>query len=254
MRRLLLLVALASAPRCFGALPDEIEVFDDVLAEPRRTQTTLHLNTSPSGRVQSDFQGEIAPNRAWRMMIELARGMTDGLELGLHIPFLVDRDGKAYAAGLRPRLRWVPKRPLQGAIGPFYGINLEYSDVGARFERPRRHFEVKPIVGWRGAEWLFAANPTLTAWLSDRPHPTPDFSFNAMMKRKVSDANYVGVEYYGSYGPIGNFFAPERRDRALFLAADFTAFRDYRINLGIGRGLTPHSDHTILKVILTLPY
>jgi hypothetical protein len=48
----------------------------------------------------------------------------------------------------------------------------------------KRHLELKPIIGWRGPDWLLAANPNLTAWLSDTPKPNPEFAFNASGGRR----------------------------------------------------------------------
>ncbi len=253
MRRSLLLLVSIIPLACGAALPDEIEVFDDVLAPIGQTRETIHINTSPSGRTAPDFSDEITPHRTWRTMLELSRGVADGLELGLHIPFLLDREGTFHAAGVRPRLRWIPIRPAEGSAGAFLGFNLEYSDVGRRFERPARHLEWKPIAGWRGSDWLAAANPTFIAWLSDTPKPNPEFSFNAMIKRQLGGGALVGLEYYAAYGPLGDFRPPAERDRTLFLAADFTLFDRYRINVGFGRGLTPHADHSVLKLQIAFP-
>jgi hypothetical protein len=247
-------ILVASAPLpCAAALSDEIEVFDDAIAPAGQTQITIHLNTSSKGRTAPDYEGEVVPHRTWRTMLELAHGVTRDLELGLHIPFL-QRDGTLYAAGFRPRLRWIPKRPADGAVGAFYGFNLEYSQLSGRFERPRRHLEWKPIVGWRGNEWLFAANPGLTAWLSDGPKPNPELSLNAMVKRRMSEDVRAGIEFYSNYGPLGAFFPRSQRDRMLFLAGDVRTNNGYHVNAGIGRGLTGHSDHTVLKMVITLPY
>jgi hypothetical protein len=243
----LLAVVLWLPLACGAALPDEIEVFDDTLAPIGHGREAIHLNTSPTGRTVPDYPGEIAPHRTWRTMLELSRGVADGLELGLHLPFLLDRDGRFHAAGLRPRLRWIPVRPADGSEGMFLGFNLEYSQVGRRFERPARHLEWKPIAGWRGDDWLLAANPTFTGWLSDGPRPKPEFAFNGMAKRRLAGDTMVGLEYYAAYGPLGDFRSPAERDRVLFVAADFTVFERYRVNAGIGRGLTPHADHTMLK-------
>ena len=252
MRLALLLLGLACALNVRAGLQDEIEVFDNTLAPVGQNGVSIHLNTSPRGRTTPDFAGEVVPHRAWRSMLELSRGVSDGLEVGLHIPFVIDRDGKPYAAGLRPRLRWIPVRPTQDEAGAFLGLNLEYSDIKREFERPARHIEWRPILGWRGPEWTIAANPALTTWLSDSPRPHPEFSFNAMVKRQVSGHTRVGLEYYSAYGPVDAFLPPAQRDQLLFLAADFVV-AGYVVNAGIGHALTPHADHTVLKLQVTLP-
>jgi hypothetical protein len=254
MRRLLCVLAVSVPLRCAAALSDEIEVFDDAIAPAGRTQATIHLNTSPNGRTAPDYAGEVVPHRTWRSMLELAHGMRPGLELGLHMPFLLQHDGTLYAAGVRPRLRWIPIRPTDDSAGAFYGFNLEYSQVSGRFERPRRHLEWKPILGWRGKDWLFSANPGLTMWLSDGPKPNPELSLNAMVKRRMSEQVRAGVEFYSSYGPLGAFYPTSQRDRMLFIAGDVRTQNGYHINAGVGRGLTSHSDHTVLKMVVTLPY
>jgi hypothetical protein len=251
----LLAAALLCPPPvgALAALPDEIEVFDDTLAHAGRAQATVHLNASPRGRATPDFAGEITPDRTLRAMLELAYGLRRDLEIGLHVPFIYESGGKVEAAGLRPRLRWVPLKPEGGGEGGFLGFNLEYSSVRRDLERPARHMEWKPIAGWRGERWLASANPSFVAWLSDGPKPRPEFALNGMLKYRLNATDLAGIELYSSYGPLGDFRPRSERDQWLFLAGDFTTASGHRVNVGLGRGLTAHGDRLMVKLVIGFP-
>jgi len=59
----------------------------------------------------------------------------------------------------------------------------------------------------------------------------------------------LGLEYYGSLGPLSGFDPLNRQEQQLFPAVDLNLSPDWEFNLGTGFGLTPGTDRFILKMI-----
>ena len=57
--------------------------------------------------------------------------------------------------------------PERRAAGWFLGANSELSRVGYKFSESPWTTELRPIIGYKGKDWLFAFNPILDWDLSD---------------------------------------------------------------------------------------
>ena len=71
----------------------------------------------------------------------------------------------------------------------------------------------------------------------------------ARIARRLDKDFYLGVEYYGDYGKIGNFAPPSQQQQLLFAVTDFK-LGVFDIDLGLGFGLTSGSDQMIIKTII----
>ena len=60
----------------------------------------------------------------------------------------------------------------------------------------------------------------------------------------------VGVEYYGSLGPIGNFDPLAEQEQQIFPTVDLNLSPNWEFNAGAGVGTTRSTDRLILKVII----
>jgi hypothetical protein len=246
------LVFLAATPLARAVLPDEIQVYVDDLNDPGELSVQLHVNTTPSGRSQPDYPGEITPAHGLRVTPEFAYGLTPSLEAGLYVP-ATRANGSLYLAGLKLRLKWVPVKPPDDGDGWFAGLNGELSQVGARFEEERRGFELRPILGWHDRDWLLAVNPVLAFPLAgnDR-HQSPDFAPSAKIARTVAEGVGVGVEYYADLGPLPDSNPGPEQDHTLYFAIDLDR-KPWVLNFGVGRGLNSETDRWTIKAIITIP-
>lgn len=59
----------------------------------------------------------------------------------------------------------------------------------------------------------------------------------ARIARKLDKDFFIGVEYYGDYGKIGNFAPPSQQQQLLFAVTDFK-LGVFDIDFGLGFGLT----------------
>jgi hypothetical protein len=233
-------------------LPDEIQVYADDINAPGEFHLELHLNTTPSGRSAPAYPGEITPAHGIRLTPEFSYGLTPDLEAGLYLPTLRASGGSLYLAGAKLRMKWLPIHPHEGG-GAFAGLNVELSQVAARFDRDRRTMEARPMLGWRSAGWLIAFNPTFDFALAgpDRSQP-PDFSPSIKVARTVTDWAALGLEYYSDLGPISDIKPCGQQTRSLFVAIDVDR-KPWVFNFGVGRGFGPDSDAWTVKAIFEIP-
>ena len=251
-----LLAALAAAlcgPVARAALPDEIQVYTDDIRQPGEAGLELHVNTTPSGRSEPEYRGEITPWHGLRVTPEFSYGLTDDLEPGLYLPVVRDASGTTYFAGPRLRLKWLPVRQEDGGDGWFLGLNNELSWVAERFEQGRSLWEVRPIIGGRSGAWLVSFNPVVD-WALAGPQPggAPDFSPQLKIARTVSPGVAVGAEYYADLGRINGWLPADEQSHTLYFALDLERGR-WGLNFGIGRGLNDATDRWTVKAIFAIP-
>jgi len=235
--------------RAHAALPDEIQVYTDDLEKRGEWGVELHVNTTPSGRSTSDYPGEITPRHGLRVTPEISTGLTPDWDAGLYLPFTRSSEGDYYFAGPKFRLKWLPKRPPEGGTGGFAGLNFELAFVERRFVEARRTLELRPIVGMRGSEWLFAFNPTVGTDLAGAERNELMFHPSAKLAHDIGQKRALGVEYYADVGKLGNPLPRREQTHTLFLVLDSEGSTGF--NLGIGRGLTGVSDRWTIKAIIS---
>lgn len=249
------LLVAASAP-AHADLPDEIQVYDDDLNPRGVFGVELHLNHTIEGQSRPSYPGEVVTGGATRITPEFSYGLGGGFEAGLYVNGLVDRFGTPRLAGAKARLKWIGRAaPVDeaGRGGLFYGVNVEVGRIGRQYEIGRWGVELRPIVGWRNADWTLIANPILD-WTLAGPagSATPVFSPGAKVSRRVGDGVAVGIEAYRDFGAITGFEPARRQATQVFAVVDVTRGR-LPFNLGIGRGFGG-ADRWTVKAILELPF
>jgi len=224
---------------------DEIQVYNAEIAEVGQWTFQQHLNYIPEGRTQPDFPGGLVPNHSLNGTPEWARGMTDWWELGFYTPFAVDNHGQFLSDGFKIRTLFVV--PNAASRDFFYGINFEFSYTTPKFSQSRWALEVRPIIGWRNSEWELILNPIIDATFGSLGEA--DFSPAVRLARKLDKDVFVGLEYYGDLGPLGNFLPLRDQQHTLFVVTDFKV-GEFDVDFGIGYGLTAGSDRLAVKGIL----
>lgn len=245
--------ALAAALVAVGlpalGAPHEINVFTDELEAPGGIGFDLHVNYA-RGRDTPDFDGEIPPDKAWRLMPELVFGLPWSSELGLHVPLTLDSDGEWHADGLRVRV----KHMLSPAGATFFaGVNVEYGNDEPHLSEDRHNLELRGIFGYRSDRWLVAFNPIL-AWVVTGTNKSgrPDLEASLKVAREVAAGWSVGIEHYAGYGRVGDLASWRDQDQVLLFAVDYEG-KKFGLNFGIGGGLTPASDDFVVKAIFSFP-
>ncbi len=246
-------VGCAASP-AHAVLTDEIQVYTDDINRPGQFGLELHVNTTPKGRSTPDFPGEVTTNHGLRVTPEFSYGLTKDLEAGFYLPYARDAQGTTHFGGPKLRLKWLPRQPGDDGTGMFLGANLEYSRINPSLEQSLYALELRPIVGYRGRDWLLAANPVLGWALAGPDHDgKPDFSPSAKIARNVASGVALGVEYYAGLGKINSILPHAEQSHTLYFALDYDR-KPWVFNFGIGRGLTDATDRWTLKTIIELPF
>src|SRR5258706_5641656 len=158
------------------------------------------------------------------------------MDWGLSLPFVRSAEGDYSFAGTKVRLKWLPLRPAEGGSGAFAGINGEFAYVQQEFVAARKTLEIRPILGWRGTDWLVSFNPTVGMDLAGDEGGVAMFHPSAKIARSIGDRRALGVEYYADFGRLSHFAPREEQQHTLYLVLDTEG--KVRVNFGIGHGLT----------------
>src|ERR1700731_3900069 len=233
----LALLAVASPPALAAdQVHDEIQVYNAEIAEVGQWTYQQHLNYAAVGQTQPEVPGGFSSNRGLQGTPEFAYGITDWWEGGFYIPFAVS-DGQLLSDGAKIRSLFVVPDAAKRSF--FYGINFELGYEMPRFASSPWGLEIRPIVGVRNAQWEFIANPIVD--LSFGSGGEAGFAPALRLARNLGNDWYVGVEYYGDFGKIGDFLPPQQQSQQLFAVTDFKA-GVVDVELGVGYGFTGGSD------------
>ena len=157
-----------------SALYDEIQVYDDSLNAP-----------------------------------EFSFGISNHWEAGLYLPAVLDSQAQMSVAGQKLRLKWIGQRSSEENQW-FYGVNFEISKVAQRYEASPWGSEIRPIIGYRYDDWLFATNPILGYSLSQGYRQGGiDFLPAVKVTHRVSEGMSAGIEAYSDLGKMASI-APSR--------------------------------------------
>jgi len=242
------------APAAHAALPDEIQVYTGDINKPGEWGFEVHVNTTPSGRKEPDFPGEIVPHHAWRVTPEISYGVSPTIDVGVYLPFVFAPGGTQKFSGPKLRAKWLPIQVPEGGAGMFAGVNVEYAWIDSSLEEVTREFEVRPIIGWEDERWLVAFNPILEfAQTGPTKNHSPEFNPALKIGRKVQEGIMAGIEYYGALGALNNFDTHSEQSHTLYLALDVER-GPVNFNFGIGRGMSgTAADKWTVKAIFEIP-
>jgi hypothetical protein len=244
-----LVVALAlpaGAGRAAAQGGYEIQVYGADLVERGRTMLELHTNFTFDG-VPAPPGGVASSRHALHATIEVTHGFSDWLEVGFYL-FTSVRPGAGpewVGDHLRPRVR----APASWHWPVGVSVSAEVGPERRGYLGDTWSLELRPIVDKQMGRWYWSLNPALERALAGASDPAWEFSPGATVTVDVSRTLTLGVEYYGGYGPLGGFDAPDARWQQLFPVVALNVSPDWELNAGIGFGLTPATDRLTAKVI-----
>ena len=237
----------AASPPALAAdqVHDEIQVYNAEIAAVGQWTYQQHLNYAPVGQTQPEVPGGFSSNRSLQGTPEFAYGITDWWEAGFYLPFAVTGSGQLLSDGAKLRSLFVVPDAAKRSF--FYGVNFELGYEMPRFASNPWGLEIRPIVGVRNAQWEFIVNPIVD--LSFGSGGEADFAPALRLARNLGNDWYVGLEYYGDYGKIGDFLPLQQQSQQLFAVTDFKA-GVVDVELGVGYGFTGGSDRLVAKAII----
>lgn len=242
-------IALASVlPVHVEAAPDEIQVYTDDINDPGEFGIELHVNYAVDGYRTPDYPGQLASHHVLQITPEFSYGISKNWEAGLYLLAARGPDGNLYGNGIKPRLKYLH----QSDDGFFWGLNVEIGYTSIRVSENHYNLEMRPIVGWSNANWLFAVNPIIGAALSGNVSREPTFEPAFKISRLIGEGTHFGLEHYADVGAIHHSPAMNQQNHLLVAAFDMQK-GPLDLNFGVGRGLTSVSEKWIAKLIVGIP-
>jgi hypothetical protein len=244
---LALFITLASPPA--RALdPFEIQVYDGTANAPGAFGLELHLNHVATGHADATSP-ELPLLGQSHATFEPSYGLFPWWELGAYLQTSLRSDGHFDYAGVKLRSKFVTPPSFSAHLR--FGLNLEVSYLPETYDRDRWGAEIRPIAAWEGNGWLAVVNPIIDLSLAGPDASAgPYFEPAAKIARNVGEVFAVGVEYYGSIGPIASPLPLSGQSHELFGVLDLEAFPDLELEIGMGAGFTPASEGLVGKIIV----
>lgn len=247
-RPALLLLAAAVTARAQDIF--EIQVYEYRTVPKAMWNLETHLNHIARGTKAPE--GTVAPtDRHFHLSLELTRGITENFEIAGYL-LTAQRPGGGYeyaGARVRPRLR----APEQWELPVDLSLSFEVGFPRPQYDANSVTLELRPILE-KTLSWArLSLNPVVGRALRG-PNTKEGFDFEPGAKfayfiRRKDWVN-VGMEYYGSTGPITGFHPVGEQVHILVPSADLYFSNNAMINLGAGFGLTKAGERVILKMRL----
>ncbi len=248
MKKILLLNFLIFSINIFAQDNYEIQVYGSQTQAPKSTIFELHSNYTFIG--EKDFVKGVRPSyHALHETLEITTGVTNNFEIGFYLfsNYTSPYGYQFVGTHIRPRIMAPASWHLP------VGISLS-AEVG--YQRPEYSdqtwsVEVRPIIDKTWGKFYASFNPTLGIALQsvDGGH-TPVFEPNIKASYQFFKKAFLGIEYYGSQGPINNFAKLSDQSHAIYLAYDLTGSPQWELNIGPGWGLTPATEGFVFKMLV----
>lgn len=230
----------------------EIQVYDDGINKPGEWGLEMHVNATPSGVSTTDYAGGRPNVHTFRTTAEISYAFNSTLEGGLYLPVFKQATGDLSWAGPAVRLKWIP-HPAPEEGGFFWGFNAEYDASNDYWLKDRYQLVYFPILGYRDADWLFAANLTMETRL---PHGyklgDADFVPGFKLTHRVTEGVASGVELYSDFASPLHWVSRTNQSHQLFWVVDVD-HEPFVFNFGIGRGINDPTNAWTVKAIFEIP-
>jgi len=208
----------------------------------------FHNNFTANGS-KASVDGVNATNKSLHETLEITHGFTPWFETGFYI-FTSARDEQGFqyvGSHIRPRFH-VPEN-FHWPVGASLSMELGYQK--RQFSEDTWSLEIRPIIDKKWNRWYWAVNPTLEKSLNrDAPNKNLIFSPNAKISYDATSVITLGVEYYGSLGPLRDFSSVQDQQQQIFPSVDLNLSEEWEVNFGVGFGMTSSTDRLILKTII----
>jgi hypothetical protein len=247
-RKGILLLLLFSSFYGFSQDNYEIQVYGSQTVPKNSTMVELHSNFTFDGTTET-VDGVLPTNHMLHETIEITHGFTDIFEIGFYFFNAIGSDNRTAYVGshIRPRIM-VPKE-WHWPVG--VSLSLEGGYQKSEYSSDTWTLEIRPIIDKTMGKFYVSVNPTFEKSFKGMNQGAGYiFSPNAKASYNLTKVVAAGFEYYGSLGPIYDFYPPPQQGQQLFFAIDLDWSPDWEFNCGYGIGNSPSTGNQIFKVIL----
>jgi hypothetical protein len=226
----------------------EVQVYGAELVPKGATMVEIHSNFTASG-TKGVVDGVLPTNHAVHETLEITHGFNAWFETGFYQFTSIQADGswKWVGTHIRPRISVPEEYHLPVGLS----LSTEFGYQRAKFSPDTWTWEIRPIVDKKIGKFYMAFNPTIEKSFHGPSQDagyefSPNVKFSYDLLKKVT----VGIEYYGSVGPITGFDPLRDQQQQFIPAVDIDFGKNWEFNFGIGVGVTQATDHLLVKAIL----
>ena len=226
----------------------EIQVYGSATIEPAVTMVELHSNFTLAGS-ENIANGVLPTQSSLHETIEITHGFSECFEVGGYLFTSLPRGGAWQWVGshLRPRV----SAPSHWAWPIGASLSIEAGYAKREFSVDTWDVEIRPIIDRQSGPWYFSLNPVFDHSLKGEGAARGfEFSPNAKVSFQLVEEIAIGLEYYGSIGPLTDPYPVHDQEHQLVPAIDLDVSPEWEINVGVCFGITPGTDHVIAKMIL----
>jgi hypothetical protein len=244
---ILLFVAAAFVAAPLGAQEGfEYEVYSTEITPPRTIGFELHTNFLQSEAEDADTENLSAHKGAVRSSFEITRALNPWLDASFYVVAGAFPGRGAEYVGNRLRLTAVAPK---GWRLPFdFGISNEVGYARAPFSEHRWMYEFTPILGKAFGAWRITANPALETGFGGVEETEVELEPRARLAYEFGEEASLGLEYYGSLGPVFEREPGYEKHHQLFATVETEVADKWEFGVGLGRGLNHASERTTLNV------
>ncbi len=226
----------------------EIQVYASETVAPATTMVEIHSNFTVHGSKEV-VNGVQPSNHAMHETLEITHGFNEWFETGFYVFSSIQPDGGWQWVGDHIRPRFAVPAKWHWPIG--VSISQEIGYVRPSFSTDTWTYELRPIFDKTMGRWYVGFNPAFERALHGLSvHQGWTFAPAVKVSYDFTKKITGGFEYYGATGPATEFDPIDQQEHQLFPAIDLNLSPNWEVNFGVGWGLTPQTDHLIVKCIL----
>jgi len=226
----------------------EIQVYGSETVKPQETMVELHSNYTVQGE-HEEMNGVYPSQNQLHETVEITHGLTNTFETGFYLFTSAQHAQGWQVAGSHLRPRW--RAPNEWELPVGVSLSMEVGYVRPQYSSDTWTMEIRPIVDKKLGSWYVALNPALEkSFAGASASKGFEFSPDITISYDVTQVITLGIEYYSSLGPIFSFDPLHEQQHQIVPALDLNLGEEWEFNFGIAIGLTPATDHTIVKMIV----
>ncbi len=247
MRKLLFVFFLFSSQIIFSQDNYEIQVYGAKTQDKGTTIFELHSNYTFNG--EKNIVDGVRPSyHALHETVEITHGFTDNFEIGFYLftNYTSPYGYQFVGTHIRPRIAAPDKWKLPVGLS----LSAEIGYQRQEYSPDTWNVEIRPIIDKEWGKFYISFNPALGISLKGvNQNTAPSFEPNVKASYSFFKNASIGVEYYGSVGPINRFDQLAEQSHALYFVYDMLNNENWELNLGPGFGLTDATDKFVFKVL-----
>lgn len=238
-----LLVILPAA--VFSQADNEIQVYASAITPPKVTLVELHQNHTFNGAAGMP-DSKVA---RWTFeTLEITRGLGKGFELGFYTFTGITPGGKYEYLGNHIRPRYTFQKSNSADVGVSISLELGFirPDAASSFQFDG---ELRPVFDKTAGHFYVSFNPNI-AFASQNGRLELELGPQCKTVFTIHQKFGLGLEYYTLIGTDKKIYPVRQQEHLLGPVVDLYSSAKWELQGGLLLGLTPASNHQVVKLIL----